>query len=183
MYSKCATQRSAERQRMMELVLLDEMLQKPYPEITISSLCIRMHIQRRTFYRYFDNKDSALVALIDHSLLECIHKRKFDGIASVEENIEKFFSYWKENRSLLDVLSANDMMPLFLHRVIEVCRKEIGAFPHDMFYLNEDQDYLRFFLTGGVMHMIIQWHHNDFRESVEHMAALTSRLIKNPIPQ
>ena len=182
MYSHCIKQRSAERQRQMERVLLDEMQQKPYSEITVSSLCARMHIQRRTFYRYFDNKDGALMALIDHAILDCFAKRQYDGFASIETNIYNMFAYWEDHKELLTVLTENNLLKLLLPRVIELCRTEGGAFPHDLFYEQEDQSYIRLFLSNGVMSMVIQWHLNGYPQSAVHMAKLASRLVRQPFP-
>lgn len=182
MYSKCYKQHSAERQRKMESILLEEMLQRPYKEITVSSLCARMHIQRRTFYRYFNNKDGALMALIDHAILDSFEKREYNGIASIERNIYSQFAYWEEHKDLLKVLTDNNMLKLLLPRVIELCRTEGGIFPHDRYYKKEDQPYIRLFLSSGVMSMVIQWHLSGYPQSAEHMASLAGRLIHQPFP-
>ena len=70
MYKLCKTQQSAARQRQLELGLLQAMLEQHYEEVSVSDLCDRMQIPRKSFYRYFSGKDGALHALIDHTLLE-----------------------------------------------------------------------------------------------------------------
>ena len=39
-------------------------------EISVSDLCDRLNIPRKSFYRYFSSKDGALFALLDHTLME-----------------------------------------------------------------------------------------------------------------
>ena len=70
MYKLCKTEQSALRQRLFEDALLAEMTQRRYEDITVSDLCRRMNVPRKAFYRYFDGKDGALFAMLDHRLME-----------------------------------------------------------------------------------------------------------------
>ena len=70
MYKLCKTERSANRQRQLEEGLLTAMETTRYDDISVSDLCEQMDIPRKSFYRYFDSKDGALQALIDHTLME-----------------------------------------------------------------------------------------------------------------
>lgn len=38
---------------------------KQFEEISVSDLCDRLHIPRKSFYRYFSSKEGALHALLD----------------------------------------------------------------------------------------------------------------------
>ena len=70
MYKLCKTEQSAKRQREIENCLFEIMKGKHYEEITITEICERMSMPRKAFYRYFDSKEDALSALIDHSMAE-----------------------------------------------------------------------------------------------------------------
>ena len=70
MYKLCKTEQSAARQRQLEQGLLQIMQTQQYEDISISDLCDRLGIPRKSFYRYFSSKDGALMALIDHTLME-----------------------------------------------------------------------------------------------------------------
>ena len=70
MYKLCKTEQSAARQRQLEQGLLQAMQTQRYEDISISDLCDRMGIPRKSFYRYFSGKEGALAALIDHTLME-----------------------------------------------------------------------------------------------------------------
>ena len=70
MYKQCRTEQSSNRQRILEQGLLDAMIQQHYDSISVSDLCSRMGIPRKSFYRYFSGKEGALHALIDHALLD-----------------------------------------------------------------------------------------------------------------
>ena len=70
MYKQCRTEQSAARQRALEQGLMETMMNCHYDEITVSDLCEYMQIPRKSFYRYFSNKEGALHALIDHALMD-----------------------------------------------------------------------------------------------------------------
>ena len=70
MYKLCKTEQSAQRQRQLEEGLLELMRLRPYDEISVVDLCEYLQIPRKSFYRYFSNKDGALFALLDHTLME-----------------------------------------------------------------------------------------------------------------
>ena len=57
-YKICHTEESSRRQRELELVLLEAMLRQPYERITLTELCQKAQIPRKTFYRYFPTKDA-----------------------------------------------------------------------------------------------------------------------------
>ena len=71
MYKQCKTERSAKRQREIELAFLNLMETTAYEDISVTLLCQSIDIPRKAFYRYFDTKEDALHALIDHTLNEC----------------------------------------------------------------------------------------------------------------
>ena len=70
MYKLCKTEQSAKRQREIEGKLLALMWQKHFDDISITELCEFVGMPRKSFYRYFDSKEDALEALIDHTLGE-----------------------------------------------------------------------------------------------------------------
>ena len=70
MYKLCKTEYSVRRQRQIEEALLETMETSRYEDISVSDLCARLGIPRKSFYRYFSSKDGALFALIDHRLLK-----------------------------------------------------------------------------------------------------------------
>ena len=121
MYKLCKTEQSAARQRVLELGLLQEMLEQRYEEISVSDLCNRLGIPRKSFYRYFSSKDGALAALLDHTLMEFEQssvwgKKTRRGTAI--SDLERYFSYWHEHRNLLDALERSRLSGMLVERSI-----------------------------------------------------------------
>ena len=100
MYRKCVTEISVEHQNQFTESLLELMKKIPFEDITVTQLCQAAGLSRRIFYHLFSSKTGALHALVDHKLLD---------IGQLPGGTTQFFRYWKDQKDLLDVLSANGM--------------------------------------------------------------------------
>lgn len=183
MYKQCRTEQSAARQRELERGLLRVMSQRHYDEISVIDLCKELDVPRKAFYRYFDSKDGALFALIDHALMEFdSHSQWISGQnASPQEYMARVFRYWIENRELLDALERNGLTGILVQRAIEHARK---MDPLPFFLVSSDRrlrDYATMFTVCGLMSMITQWYHDGFVISPEEMATLAIRLFREPL--
>ena len=107
MYKLCKTEQSAMRQRQLEQGLQQAMLAQQYEDISISDLCDRLGIPRKSFYRYFSSKDGALAALLDHTLMEfeqsASHRDKPNAGTAIGD-LERYFIFRHERRDFLDAL-------------------------------------------------------------------------------
>lgn len=184
MYKLCKTEQSAQRQRQMEQGLLEYMRLHRYEEITISALCAFLQIPRKSFYRYFDSKDGALFALIDHTFME------YEGFQppfpdgktrSMESDLESFFLFWESRRAVLDVLEKSGLSGILLERAIDHVKtmSSIGRFlPDESEHM---KSYVSNFAISGIMIMMVNWHHEDFKESPAEMAQIATRLLSKPL--
>lgn len=179
MYKYCATEESARRQRQLEACLQELLLTTSYGDITVSDISDRAGISRKSFYRYFSSKEGCLCALLDHAI--------FDGASCYLPNpgedqfpqiiYERFFQYWKEKRDLLDALSRNSMSTRLVERMILYVMHEEQDF---RFLLNgpgADAHERSLFYTGGIMSIVLDWHHTNYRKSVSQMSKILSDLI------
>ncbi len=186
MYKQCITDHSAQRQRLLEQGLLDAMLRKPYEDISVQELCAGLGIPRKSFYRYFSGKDGALQSLMDHVLMDYEIYTSQDHIRSVSvlEATKLIFSYWQERQDVLDALVRNDLSGLLVQRATRRA-KEQHTYP-DKNIAPELQPYAGYmsdFLVSGILTMVIQWHANGHRESIDQMAQITMNLMTKPMFQ
>jgi len=94
MYKLCKTEQSAARQRELEQGLLEIMANKRFDDISVSDLCEKIGIPRKSFYRYFSGKDGALYALIDHTLMAYegfLPERFLREKRTVQNDLVRFF--------------------------------------------------------------------------------------------
>lgn len=183
MYKQCRTEQSAARQRELLDGLLEAMTQQHFEEISVSSLCDRMQIPRKSFYRYFSSKEGALNALIDHTLMDFtgFTARTF-GSSNVEKELERMFTYWLHRRRLLDALQKSGLSGVLVTRAIGLSVFE--SVTSNRFLTEEEQqarEYITLFVVSGFMSMVIQWHHEGYAQSVQQMVQIAMRLISQPL--
>ena len=184
MYKICKTDQSGRRQREIENALLDLLLIRRYEDITVSDLCERIGLPRKSFYRYFSGKDGALYALIDHTLMEHPHyvaEYEGDREQSVQAYMEDVCRYWKDCKKLLDALEKNGLTGVLIQRAILYSR-EMDSAPS--FLRTEEpqlQEYGAMFTSCGIVTMIVQWHRDGYKQSVEQMARLILHLLSRPL--
>lgn len=185
MYKLCKSEESAKRQRQMEQGLLDMMQTVRYEDITVSDLCQKMNIPRKSFYRYFSGKEGALHGLIDHTMMEYeafSHKHQKGRKRNLQMELETFFEFWVEHGPFLDALHRSGLSGAMIERAVNYSVSE-GVFPI-RFLPNENMDVRRhvvMFAVCGMLTMMVRWHQSDYRESVSEMASITKRLLNQPL--
>ena len=175
MYRKCVTEISVQHQQQLSEALLTLMGKIPYEDITVTQLCQTAGISRRIFYHLFSSKQGALHALVDNKILDIGRHAGDVGNTSV-----RFFRYWKEQKALLDVLSANGMSGLLLERmVVRVLSEDF-----DVIYWLERNGWhgssneVIIFSLSGIMGLVYSWYHTGYRRTPEEMAALAEQLMR-----
>lgn len=184
MYKQCRTEQSAARQRQLEQGLLEVMLKRHYDEITVSDLCEEMGIPRKAFYRYFSDKDGALFALIDHALMDfdtASVTGDITGPAQAQTYVEQVFRYWISCKPLLDALERSGLSGLLVQRAITYSM-EVDSLQQLLTTTDRHlRNYGTMYAVCGLMTMLVQWHRDGFDPSVEKMAGLVIRLMREPL--
>lgn len=172
------------RQRQIEECLFDNLLQRPYPSVSISDLCHQLGISRKSFYNYFPDKDSCFRAIISRKLRNCILSLTTDlpEKATLEDAIAYYLSYWKNEKALLDVIIRNNLAFLLSEQCIHFLLEEDTTFlPFlDTPRLKADE----FVLTGFVniqITLIMQWYMQNFSTPLEEMVNTYQRLLYQPL--
>lgn len=185
MYKHCTTEKAALQQRRIEECLLSVMKEKPYHEISVSSLCEQTDLSRKTFYRLFESKQDVLDSLIDRTLREYVRFSLPQQLAvpGISPEMLSFYYYWLEQRPLLDALSKNGISTQLYDRCIRHVMTEdtdimtqLGAEPgRDL-----GTESLIFYLSG-LLTLVVSWHHENYRKTPEEMAAVTEKLLSEPL--
>ena len=184
MYKLCKTEQSAARQRQLEQGLLQVMQNKRYEDISISELCDRLKVPRKSFYRYFSGKDGALAALLDHTLMEFtqplpVNSRSRHNTALVE--LERFFRFWHERKAFMDALQRSGLSGMLVERATSHALQErmmprfLNSMPSNV------QELAMTFCVCGLLSMVIQWHHGGYQEGVEEMVEIASMMLTRPM--
>ena len=185
MYKLCKTEQSARRQREIEHCVFEIMKEKHFDEITITEICERMTMPRKAFYRYFDSKEDALAALIDHSMSEYNGfsvDRSGETRRSLILELEEYFIFWYEKQELLRALDKSGLMGHLIDRTVSFPigdRINVEKFlPNDDYHIREMV--IRFALSG-LVYIMIGWYRDGFKVSTYSMAEVACRLLRDPL--
>ncbi|MBQ8303280.1 MAG: TetR/AcrR family transcriptional regulator [Clostridia bacterium] len=185
MYKLCKTEQSVKRQREIENCLLGVMRTKSFEDITITELCEKMKMPRKAFYRYFESKDDALAALIDHSMSEYSGftvDRSGESNRSLTSELEEYFIFWYHKRDLLDVLDKSGLIGILIERTVNY---PVGDRILIERFLPDDDVNVRErvfkFAFSGLVYTMICWYRDGFKVSTRDMAVTACRMLKEPL--
>ena len=176
MYKLCITEKSAKNQLVLEQAFLRLALQHNYDDVTISDICREAGLSRKVYYRLFDNKNDVLYALIDHTL------GGFEAYEPEMEPLPRFFSYWKEQKPLLDALDRSQCNALLMDRVARFVLTYNPSSQTDVYpdLLSWDRDTQIFFISG-LFGMMLDWHVRGYDSSVEEISQSLRKLLSSPL--
>lgn len=176
MAKQCTSEQTASRQQWIENGLLELMLEKKFDEITVTELCSRLSLSRRSFYRYFDDLEDVLDSLLNHTFQNMALTAQLPELAEME----KTFEFWYAHRNLLDALNRSRMIDrLFEYTTRYVSTDSIIQYlPPDDF--NHWQEASLFAISGSIS-LAIAWYSDGFRKSPAEMARICYRLLYTPI--
>ena len=172
------------RQKQIEESLFENLLQRPYPSVSISDLCHQLGISRKSFYNYFPDKDSCFRAIISRKLHTCILRLSSDlpENATEEDAIAYYLSYWKDEKNLFDIIVRNNLLSLLMDQCIKFLREEDqNILP----FLNTPQLKTDEFVLAGFVSiqitLLLQWYLQNFSTSLEEMVRTYQRTIYQPL--
>ena len=185
MYKLCKTEQSTKRQREIEKMFLLALQTKLYDDISVSYLCEISDIPRKAFYRYFDSKEDALRALINHTLLEFeIFSQEYfkSDLRSVQRDLEIFFSFWKKNSDLLFAIERNDLSEELTQCVCDFVWQDNMIV--DKYFTGESlwmQIHIVKFALSGLIGFVLDWYKSNFEKDVLEMALAAKRMLTTPL--
>lgn len=182
MYLNCCTERAAEKQRRLELCLLELLQTELYDNISVSALCEKSGVSRKTFYRLFDGKADVLYALVDHTLMEFENYTPDFSMQAGE--IHRFLAFFKAQKPLLDALQNNKISTLLTERSLRLILTENTGF-FEVFGVDRPEyaTEMILFYVSGLFSLVLGWHASGYARSIDEMADLLNTLMqKAPIP-
>ena len=183
MLKECKTEKSSARQKLIEDALFEMMKKRSYEDITVTDLCEELLMPRKAFYRYFDSKDSALVGYVSRFLGSYSHLADSPaaGSRSLQREMETYFSFWKTNREVLEVLDKNGKLSLIIEISLGFPIEKIVSLRR---LLPDEEDGMRLhvyrFAIGGLISIMIDWFREGFATPKSEMARLAIRILTKP---
>ena len=175
---------SFRRRKAIEDDLMALMEEIPFDQITVMDIAQRQGIARKTFYRYFPNKQACLEGLLDRTIYEC----SIRVMQETEENGTEraqyvgWLSFWKDRQDLLNMILRNRLDDLLVKRMAAYTVQE------DSYVLRRlasatmdwDEDILLFYLSGQIA-VLMKWGAEGFSRPMSEMVDKLHRLIHEPL--
>lgn len=176
MYSQCVSEKSAAQQRRFEAAMQELMAEKLFETVSISELCRKTGLSRKTFYRLYDTKADVVYAMIDHAIMDA---STYVPDASVGSGgLHKFLAYWKSQKAFLDVLQKNRISALLQQQaIVHVLRESpeiVRCFCEGAPEMSRE---LVTFYISGLFCLVLDWHHRDFDRSIDELASILMELL------
>lgn len=185
MYKLCKTEQSAQRQREIEQALFSMMEKKNFVDITITEICLSLNMPRKTFYRYFDSKDDALYALIEHTMFEYsgFHEENNESVErTLKKEIYGFFDFWVQRKHFLDVFNRNFMLDKLIEVSVNLPIKDVVSISK---FLPDDNEWAQKkifkFAVGGLTTALVDWYKEGFKTNISDMVDLSCRILSQPL--
>ena len=184
MYKLCKTEGSSKRQREIEAILLDLMKNKKYEDISVTEICEKANMPRKSFYRYFDGKDGAMQSLLYHTLsdLGTLHISWNDVNKKISEEFEELFAFWKSKKDLLDAFEKSGLIGLLIESVNAYAMNEFDDVKQYMSDSESSENIIAYqFVICGIMTMMINWYRSGFAESIPNLSRTATKIITKPL--
>lgn len=163
-------------QRWIIQALSDLLTETDYDQITISSICRRSGLDRRTFYRNFTSKSDVLEQYIDQLTEEYLQMDALISHPDKYSSAKVFFIFWSRHVSLIRNLEKCGLRD-FLYIRFEKFSRE-----HFQPYMQRDlkdpvKDFLLSYRIGGFWHVMLTWAAREELLSPEEMASIMMQII------
>lgn len=158
------------------VALLELLKQKKYENISVTEICKKAKLSRKTFYVYFAQKDDLLSHLSEDLCLAFSLTDDFSGYYH-------FFVFWYHLQDWLEVLIANNLFyPITMQSIYKynelLYPKNWNESLGEHF---EKRSLILEFVYAGLMRLVVRWHENGFKESPEEMAALADFILSGAL--
>ena len=171
---------NAGRARSMDLITtaVFELLEtRSYAHISVTDICAKAGVARKTFYRNFDSKTSVVERLVDQVFYEFMQKYDFKTSGA-----RKIYQYWYDyilcTREFALIFFDPDLYVFITEKIRECVEIERAETLHNSASFDPMLgDYYLKFAAAGIASIMREWMKNDCQTPAKTMAALTARLL------
>ena len=152
--------------------LFDLLMHNSLKDITITKLCEKAMLTRKTFYRNCENIYDLIIYKIDKLTLTIQNNTDWDSFDE-EKLFTNFFNYWYTERKFLSLLHKHNLFYLFIAQFNTNIQNIKYPFLEKILDNEENQKDLKLFynafLVGGLSHVLDQWTKNNFKIDIKYL--------------
>lgn len=179
------TDQAMKQQKRISDSLIDLMLEKAYPEITVSMICNRAGIPRRMFYYYYDGKEDVFDSILREVLEDCDLEVMFSlepDKQVLEQSMIRFFRYWQEQRAAeLSAILRSNLEEKMIAKWVQwiFCHLDVQELIDPLSH--ERQKAGSFLGITCVFYTLFYWQKGGFAYTPEQMAKHVTHILTEPI--
>ncbi len=153
------------------------MEKKSIKEISITAVAKTAGVSRMAFYRNYSSIEDIIINYLDENFVSYAQLLPPCGKDNCTESIGVFFTYFKNQSTLIRNLINSEMTHLllesfshFLHSLSRniVCDRQLSP---------AMEKYSTEFIAGGIFNVVLEWAKDDMKESGEAMTEIVSRIL------
>ncbi|GGP10996.1 TetR/AcrR family transcriptional regulator [Oceanobacillus neutriphilus] len=149
--------------------------------ITVTQIAQEAGVGRKTFYRYFKNKEEVLEKSVELLFLEYSSSQDNYFASNYEELIYNHFLFWVNHLPHLKVIYKNGLM-LYLFKQYQKYVPKLNDYYLSNIEINHSTAiYANAFTTGIFWSMLYTWLENGAKETPEELAAICMDFLQNKV--
>lgn len=169
MYFKHTNKTAVRSQHMIADALLSLMKRKQFQQITVTEICEKAAIGRKTFYRNFELKEDVIDFMLDKLCAE--FEQEITGKAP-EEQLYIYFSFSQRHIDFFKTMYINGLLPLLQDKFSKFLPDTMPIWSDD----SVEQEYHSRFVIAGIQAIMQVWVEREFQESIEKVVELARQL-------
>lgn len=147
--------------------LFDLMLETPYTDISVKSICEQSGVSRMTFYRNFHTKEDVVIEQIAQVFRTFVDSVVTDKSITFDQLASTFFNIIKDHKDMLMIILNNDLSNLLLRQLKIYMTMLVND---KILELRENSSKLLIALiSGGLTEILIVWAEDDMQIPVEEL--------------
>ncbi|HKL94397.1 MAG TPA: TetR/AcrR family transcriptional regulator [Clostridia bacterium] len=163
-------------QQLITFAYFDLLRMKSDKDITISEICLKAQVARKTFYNNFDSKDEILNAKIKN-FIGSWDTLFDDRTISIEDVYRSIFNYVYESRDFFYLLYSQNMFRNAEEKLTDYCQIR---WIYNEAYFPVGHKFVKYYIPATIalfVNILKTWVSNGFSDSIEDMVELTNELV------
>ena len=151
--------------------LVDLMKVKEFQYISVKEICQKADLTRQTFYQIFSSKEDVIRYVLAKDCADFKDTLSQNEQVSMEDLVSGFFCFFRKREDMVQMLIRHRLdhlltaqFSLALPEIMDICteRKEVFL----------SNPYLKSFIIGGLLNMILEWIKSGDGTDAEELAGL-----------
>ena len=153
--------------------MLEVLKEKEFDSISITEICSKAEVARKTFYRNFNNKEDVIKSSIDLKLSEFTSTGVLNKVIKPIEISESYIQFWYDRKDFLKLLFERNLFGILNYKY-DIYMQDLRRLMKGDEEETPEIEYFLKFISGGFWNVLQTWVRKDFKESPKELAKLTA---------